>query len=60
MLNHSHFYILYFIYHYRYVIRRILRRAVRYATEKLNAQPGFFSTLVNVVVELLGKLEVST
>ncbi|XP_011504370.1 PREDICTED: alanine--tRNA ligase, cytoplasmic [Ceratosolen solmsi marchali] len=37
-----------------YVIRRILRRAVRYATEKLNAQPGFFATLVNDVVELLG------
>ncbi|XP_031785196.1 alanine--tRNA ligase, cytoplasmic [Nasonia vitripennis] len=37
-----------------YVIRRILRRAVRYATEKLNAQPGFFATLINVVVELLG------
>ena len=37
-----------------YVLRRILRRAVRYATEKLNAKPGFFGTLVNVVVELLG------
>ncbi|XP_037928048.1 alanine--tRNA ligase, cytoplasmic [Teleopsis dalmanni] len=37
-----------------YVLRRILRRAVRYATEKLNAKPGFFSTLVNTVVELLG------
>ncbi|XP_015591734.1 alanine--tRNA ligase, cytoplasmic [Cephus cinctus] len=37
-----------------YVLRRILRRAVRYATEKLNAKPGFFSSLVNVVVELLG------
>lgn len=41
--------------HYRYVLRRILRRAVRYATEKLNAKPGFFGSLVNVVVELLGK-----
>ncbi|CAG9840846.1 unnamed protein product [Diabrotica balteata] len=37
-----------------YVLRRILRRAVRYATEKLNAKPGFFSTLVNTVVEVLG------
>ncbi|XP_076283267.1 alanine--tRNA ligase, cytoplasmic isoform X1 [Lasioglossum baleicum] len=37
-----------------YVLRRILRRAVRFATEKLNAKPGFFGTLVNVVVELLG------
>lgn len=37
-----------------YVLRRILRRAVRYATEKLNAKPGFFSTLVHTVVELLG------
>lgn len=37
-----------------YVLRRILRRAVRYATEKLNAKPGFFSSLVHVVVELLG------
>lgn len=27
---------------------------MRYATEKLNAKPGFFGTLVNVVVELLG------
>ncbi|XP_048508528.1 alanine--tRNA ligase, cytoplasmic isoform X2 [Athalia rosae] len=37
-----------------YVLRRILRRAVRYATEKLNAKPGFFGSLVNTVVELLG------
>ncbi|XP_037712414.1 alanine--tRNA ligase, cytoplasmic [Drosophila subpulchrella] len=37
-----------------YVLRRILRRAVRYATEKLNAKPGFFATLVNTVVDLLG------
>nr|CAI5863797.1 unnamed protein product [Callosobruchus analis] len=39
-----------------YVLRRILRRAVRYATEKLNAKPGFFSTLVNTVVEILGDI----
>ncbi|XP_034950592.1 alanine--tRNA ligase, cytoplasmic isoform X2 [Chelonus insularis] len=37
-----------------YVLRRILRRAVRYATEKLNAKPGFFGSLVNVVVDILG------
>lgn len=35
-------------------MRRILRRAVRYATEKLNAKPGFFATLVHTVVQLLG------
>ncbi|KZC13585.1 PREDICTED: alanine--tRNA ligase, cytoplasmic [Dufourea novaeangliae] len=39
-----------------YVLRRILRRAVRYATEKLNAKPGFFGTLVNVVVQILGDI----
>lgn len=39
---------------YSYVLRRILRRAVRYATEKLNARPGFFSSLVHTVVEILG------
>lgn len=38
-----------------YVLRRILRRAVRYSTEKLNAKPGFFATLVHTVVELLGE-----
>lgn len=27
---------------------------MRYATEKLNAKPGFFGSLVNVVVDLLG------
>lgn len=37
-----------------YVLRRILRRAVRYAAEKLNGKPGFFATLVDVVVDLLG------
>lgn len=37
-----------------YVLRRILRRGVRYATEKLNAPPGFFAGLVNQVVEILG------
>ncbi|XP_050307054.1 alanine--tRNA ligase, cytoplasmic [Anthonomus grandis grandis] len=37
-----------------YVLRRILRRAVRYATEKLNAKPGVFATLVNTVVDILG------
>lgn len=37
-----------------YVLRRILRRGVRYATEKLNAKPGFFASLVQTVVDLLG------
>ncbi|XP_061398355.1 alanine--tRNA ligase, cytoplasmic [Musca vetustissima] len=37
-----------------YVLRRILRRAVRYATEKLNAKPGFFASLVYTVIDLLG------
>lgn len=37
-----------------YVLRRILRRAVRYGTEKLNAKPGMFASLVDVVVESLG------
>ncbi|CAJ0955028.1 unnamed protein product, partial [Mesorhabditis belari] len=38
-----------------YVLRRILRRGVRYANEKLKAAPGFFASLVPVVVELLGE-----
>merc|ERR1739838_303261 len=38
-----------------YVLRRILRRAVRYAAEKLNAKPGFFATLVDTVLEVLGE-----
>ncbi|KAM3720657.1 Alanine--tRNA ligase, cytoplasmic [Dirofilaria immitis] len=38
-----------------YVLRRILRRAVRYANEKLSAPPGFLSSLVPTVVNLLGK-----
>ncbi|KER21252.1 hypothetical protein T265_10380 [Opisthorchis viverrini] len=36
-----------------YVLRRILRRAVRYAVEVLGAPPGFFATLVDVVVTSL-------
>ncbi|CAL4125278.1 unnamed protein product [Meganyctiphanes norvegica] len=36
-----------------YVLRRILRRGVRYANEVLGAKPGLFSSLVDVVVELL-------
>lgn len=37
-----------------YVLRRILRRGVRYATEKLQAKPGFFASLIPVVIEILG------
>lgn len=36
-----------------YVLRRVLRRAVRYSSEKLNAKPGFFASLVSVVIESL-------
>ncbi|KAL0274298.1 UNVERIFIED_CONTAM: hypothetical protein PYX00_006755 [Menopon gallinae] len=39
-----------------YVLRRILRRAVRYGTEKLNAKPKFFSSLVYVVIDILGDI----
>lgn len=39
-----------------YVLRRILRRGIRYATEKLDAKPGFFASLVPVVVEILGNV----
>ncbi len=38
-----------------YVLRRILRRGIRYATEKLNAKPGFFASLVDCVVDSLGE-----
>lgn len=34
-----------------YVLRRILRRAVRYGRQILKAQPGFFSQLLDIVVE---------
>jgi alanyl-tRNA synthetase len=37
-----------------YVLRRILRRGIRFAIKKLNAKPHFFSSLVDVVVNLLG------
>jgi alanyl-tRNA synthetase len=38
------------------VLRRILRRGIRYATEKLGARAGFFSSLVPVVVAILVSL----
>lgn len=38
-----------------YVLRRILRRAVRYATEKIGAKPGFFASMVDPVIALLGR-----
>ena len=37
-----------------YVLRRILRRGIRFATENLGAKPGFFASLVDVAVDLLG------
>eukprot|EP00547_Thalassionema_nitzschioides_P005626 CAMPEP_0194214384 /NCGR_PEP_ID=MMETSP0156-20130528/15519_1 /TAXON_ID=33649 /ORGANISM="Thalassionema nitzschioides, Strain L26-B" /LENGTH=963 /DNA_ID=CAMNT_0038942619 /DNA_START=270 /DNA_END=3161 /DNA_ORIENTATION=+ len=37
-----------------YVLRRILRRATRYGQQILKAEPGFFATLVEVVVDTFG------
>jgi alanyl-tRNA synthetase len=37
-----------------FVLRRIIRRAIRYGAQFLNAETGFFSKLVDVVVETLG------
>jgi len=37
-----------------YVLRRILRRAARYGQQILNCSPGFFVTLVPIVVETFG------
>ena len=38
-----------------YVLRRILRRATRYGQQILRAEPGFFASLVPVVVETFGE-----
>jgi alanyl-tRNA synthetase len=38
-----------------YVLRRVLRRAARYGQQILGAKPGFFATLVPVVVETFGE-----
>lgn len=45
-----------FLFVFSYVLRRILRRGVRYATEKLCAKPGFFASLVPVVIDILVNL----
>ena len=37
-----------------YVLRRILRRAARYGQQILNCSPGFFVTLVPIVVDTFG------
>lgn len=37
-----------------YVLRRILRRAIRYSIEVIGAKPGFFASLVDIVVASLG------
>ncbi|KAK8943427.1 Alanine--tRNA ligase [Platanthera guangdongensis] len=39
-----------------YVLRRILRRAVRYGREVLKAEEGFFSSLVGVLVRVMGDI----
>jgi alanyl-tRNA synthetase len=38
-----------------YVLRRILRRATRYGQQILGAKPGFFASLVPVVVNIFGE-----
>ncbi|RCV43312.1 hypothetical protein SETIT_9G283700v2 [Setaria italica] len=37
-----------------YVLRRILRRAVHFGHQKLKTKPKFFSSLVNVFVQVMG------
>ena len=53
LLNQVNFYI-YVLFFPGYVLRRILRRGIRFATENLNAKPGFFSGLVDTVCDILG------
>lgn len=38
-----------------YVLRRVLRRATRYGQQILGAKPGFFATLIPVVVDTFGE-----
>jgi alanyl-tRNA synthetase len=38
-----------------YVLRRVLRRATRYGQQILKAPPGFFATLIPVVVDTFGE-----
>ncbi|KAM8999428.1 alanine--tRNA ligase, mitochondrial isoform 2-T2 [Sarcophilus harrisii] len=43
-----------FMQYNRLILRQILRRAIRFSSEVLQAPPGFLSSLVPIVVEILG------